>query len=228
MVNIFDKNLNFNLRGDKMKPEKKYYQINAEQVIQELNKRNMEGYYCATKEEATHKVLELIEDEASVSWGGSMTLQELGLREKINNGDYEVYDRADADNEAEKEAIYHQALSCDYYLMSTNALTRTGKLVNTDGRGNRVAALVYGPQQVIVVAGMNKLTADEAAARQRIKNQAAPLNALRLDMETPCREQGHCFDCQVEDSICCQTVITRRSRQENRIKVVLVGEKLGY
>lgn len=211
-----------------MEPRDEYYQINGEQIVSKLEERGMEGYYCDNQQEGLEQVLNLLKEGSSISWGGSMTLEELQIKDKLNTSDYEVYDRAQAESAEEKEEIYHQALNCDYYLMSTNALTRDGKLVNTDGRGNRLAALVYGPTNVIVVAGMNKLAADEAAARQRIKNKAAPMNAMRLDRDTPCVKAGYCLNCLGESSICSQTVITRRSHVKNRIKVVLIGEKLGY
>ncbi|GAB6138405.1 lactate utilization protein [Halanaerobaculum tunisiense] len=211
-----------------MEAKQEYYKTQVEEVIKELESRNMEGYYCATAEEALEQVLSLLPKGQSVSWGGSKTLNQLGIKEKVHEEDYTVYDRAEAANEAEKDKIYHQALNCDYYLMSTNAITQKGKLVNVDGNGNRVAALIYGPQHVIIVAGMNKLTVDEASARQRVRNHAAPINTQRLDMETPCAQTGQCANCKAEDSICSQTVITRLSRSEGRIKVVLVGEELGY
>ena len=211
-----------------MKPRKEYYQTTAKELIKKLEKRRMEAYYCDNKEEAVAKIMELLSKGASVSWGGSMTLEELELKPKIIAGNYEVYDRSGAETEEEKEQIYHWALNCDYYLMSANAITKTGKLINIDGRGNRLAALVYGPKNVIVTVGMNKLTPDEKTARLRVKEKAAPINAMRLDRETPCVEKGSCFDCLGDSSICSQTVITRRSHVKNRIKVVLIGERLGY
>ncbi|GAB6098399.1 lactate utilization protein [Halanaerocella petrolearia] len=211
-----------------MKPREEYYKVNAEQVIKELEKRNMEGYYCANIEEAVEQILSLLPEEKSISWGGSMTIEELGVKDKIKKDNYTVYDRANASNEEEKDKIYHQALNSDYFLMSTNAITKDGKLVNIDGRGNRVAALIYGPKNVIVVAGMNKLTINEEDARNRVRNQAAPINTQRLDMETPCAKTGSCTNCKSEDCICCQTVITRLCKPTGRIKVVLVGEELGY
>jgi hypothetical protein len=211
-----------------MEPKEEYRAINGEKIIKELNKRNMEGHYCSDGQQAVEKILSLLPKGASISWGGSMTLEELGVKDKIKERDYTVYDRAEAEDDEEKEEIYHQALNCDYFLMSSNALTRDGKLVNVDGNGNRVAALIYGPTNVIVVAGLNKLADDEESARQRVRNYAAPTNSMRLDCETPCKEVGYCVDCKVDDCICCQTVITRMSGTKNRIKVVLVGEELGY
>lgn len=211
-----------------MKAKNDYYRIKAENLIKNFEKRNIEGYYAENAEAARNKLLELINEDSSVSWGGSMTLQEIGIFKLLKAGNYKLYDRATATNAAEKEEIYHQALSADYYLMSSNAITQTGKLVNVDGNGNRLAALIYGPKNVIIVAGMNKVTIDEESANKRVRNQAAPANVVRLDQKTPCAKTGYCHSCNVEDTICCQTVITRHSRQDGRIKVILVGEELGY
>ncbi|AGB41309.1 hypothetical protein Halha_1364 [Halobacteroides halobius DSM 5150] len=211
-----------------MKPRKKHYRVNAKQLIDKLEQRGMKGYYCANKEEALKQVMSLLSAGTSVSWGGSMTLEALDIKEKVHQGNYTVYDRAKASSEEEKEKIYHQALNSDYFLTSTNAITKDGKLVNIDGRGNRVAALIYGPKNVIVVAGMNKLTIDEEDARKRVRNEAAPINTQRLEMETPCAITGSCANCTGDSSICSQTVITRLSKPAGRIKVVLVGEQLGY
>ncbi|MGM0368867.1 MAG: lactate utilization protein [Bacillota bacterium] len=211
-----------------MNPVEEYYQTRAENVIAEFEKRNIEGYYCASQKEAVAKALDLAEDDSSVAWGGSMTIRDIGLVEQLKETNYEVFDRATAETEAEVNEIYHQALGADYYFMSSNAITLDGKLVNIDGRGNRIAALIYGPQNVIVIAGMNKVVADEEAAEKRVRNHAAAINAIRLDQDTPCAKTGECHNCLVNDCICCQKLITRNSRQPGRIKVILVGEELGY
>ena len=211
-----------------MSVKKDYYKIKAENLIKNFSKRNIEGFYCENSEQAVEKVLELMDTETSVSWGGSMTLKEIGLFDELKNKDYRLIDRDQAKNSKEKKEIYHQALGADYYLMSSNAITQDGKLVNVDGNGNRLAALIYGPENVIIVAGMNKITIDEESAVKRVRNQAAPANSIRLEQNTPCAKTGYCSSCQVDDTICCQTVITRRSRHDGRIKVVLVGEELGF
>lgn len=211
-----------------MSAKKDYYKIKAENLIKNFAKRNIEGYFAEDSEAARKKVLELITEKSSVSWGGSMTLQEIGIFDSLKAGNYELLDRATAANSLEKEKIYHQALNADYYLMSSNAITQSGKLVNVDGNGNRLAALIYGPKNIIIVAGMNKITIDEESAVKRVRNQAAPANATRLDQKTPCTKTGYCNSCQIDDTICCQTVITRRSRQNGRIKIILVGETLGF
>ncbi|RAK04936.1 YkgG family uncharacterized protein [Halanaerobium saccharolyticum] len=211
-----------------MNAEKEYFKIKAENLIKNFAKRNIDACFVENSKAAAEKVLELIQDKATVSWGGSKTLQQIGIFDQLKAADYRLLDRDTAKNSAEKEEIYHQALSADYYLMSSNAITQTGKLVNVDGNGNRLAALIYGPKNVIIVAGMNKVTVDEESAIKRVRNQAAPANAIRLDQKTPCVKTGYCHSCQVDDTICCQTVITRRSRAKGRIKVILVGEKLGF
>ncbi|MBM7556698.1 LUD domain-containing protein [Halanaerobacter jeridensis] len=211
-----------------MEPVEEYYQTTAQNIIAEFEKRNIEGYYCSTRQEAVDKALELADSGTSVSWGGSMTIEDIGLVEELNNGDYDTIDRSEAENDAEKDKMYHQALNTDYYFMSSNAITLDGKLVNIDGRGNRIAALIYGPKNVIIVAGMNKVVSDEEAALDRVRNHAAPINAMRLDQNTPCAETGECHDCLVDDCICCQKLITRNSKTAGRIKVILVGEELGY
>ncbi len=205
-----------------------YYQKTAETVIKNMTKRNIEAYYVDNKDEAVQKVLSLLEDDSCISWGGSMTLSEINLFEALEkNPTYHLLDRSKVSAEQVPD-IYHAALSCDYYLMSSNAITLDGKLVNIDGTGNRVAALIYGPKHVIIVAGMNKIAAHEAEALSRVRNVASPLNTIRLNKDTPCSKTGMCHDCLSPDCICMQTVITRNSRDKGRIKVILVGENLGY
>ncbi|MFP4661751.1 MAG: lactate utilization protein [Halanaerobiales bacterium] len=212
-----------------MKAKKEYFQVAAEEVIKKFKERNIEGFYCSTSEEAVEKAIELIKEGSSVSWGGSMTLQEIGLLDKLKESkNLKIMDRSTAENAEEKAEIYYKALNCDYYLMSSNAITQDGKLVNIDGNGNRIAALIYGPKNVIIVAGMNKLTKDEESAMKRIRNYASPTNAIRLEQDTPCTKTGKCHECLVDDCICCQTLVTRKSRHDDRIKVILVGEELGF
>ncbi|WP_069997386.1 lactate utilization protein [Cellulosilyticum sp. I15G10I2] len=208
--------------------KKEYYKVTAEAIIKKMSQRNLQAYYVDNKHEAAQKVCSLIEDNASISWGGSMTLLEIGLLEKLAaNPSYTLLDRSKV-NPDQVSDLYHDALSCDYYLMSSNAVTLDGKLVNIDGTGNRVAALIYGPKNVIIVVGMNKIVFNEQEAISRVKNFASPLNALRLEKNTPCAKTGVCHDCLSPDCICMHTVITRNSREKDRIKVILVGENLGY
>ena len=211
-----------------MTPKKLYYENLAESLIEKFSQRQIEAYYAATKEEALDMACRYLSPESSVSWGGSMTLNEIGLVDAINESDCIIYDQASAKTPEEKREIFSKIAGCDYYFMSSNAITLDGQLVNIDGTGNRVASLIHGPANVIVIAGMNKIVPDVKSAVDRVRNMAAPPNAVRLNYNTPCRELGRCANCLSPDCICDQIVITRRSFVPNRIKVILVGEELGY
>lgn len=205
-----------------------HYQNLAQTVIKNLNKRHIDGYYFDTKEAARDYILNSIPEGSSIGWGGSMSLVEAGVIEELYKKDaYTLFDRAKAIPE-DVDSIHHKALGADYYLMSSNAITIDGKLVNIDGLGNRVAALIFGPKNVFILAGMNKVVATEADARNRVHNAAAPPNAVRLNKKTPCGITGACGDCLSPDCMCMHTVITRNNRIPGRIKVLLVGETLGY
>lgn len=193
-----------------------------------LEKRGFEAYYCAGREEALAKALELIPQDDVVSWGGSVSIGEIGLLDAVKKRN-PVIDRDFAETPEERAELMRNALLCDTFLMSSNAVSEDGQLVNIDGNGNRCAALVYGPRQVIVVAGLNKITGTLESAVERARRTAAPINAQRFPgIKTPCSVTGVCGDCQSPDCICAQIVITRRCRPAGRIKVILVGEKLGF
>ncbi|MBQ4564289.1 MAG: lactate utilization protein [Lachnospiraceae bacterium] len=212
-----------------MDPKHTYYEHRAETVIKNLKKRNMEGFYCATAAEACEKAMSLIRSGESVSFGGSMTIEECGILDALRRrDDIVLYDRATAKNAEELGAIFRQAFSADTYLMSTNALTLDGELINIDGNGNRVAALMFGPKQVIIVAGMNKIVSTQEEGIRRARNMAAPPNCVRLAKNTPCATTGRCHDCCGPETICNHTVVTRHCRDNGRINVILVGEELGY
>lgn len=200
----------------------------AATIIGKLPKRNMEGYFCETCEDAVKKALELMPEGSVVSWGGSMSISECGLMDALKEHNYTLIDRASAATEQEKREIYARTVMADYYLMSTNAITLDGQLVNIDGAGNRVACLIHGPEYVIILAGMNKVCPDVESAMKRVKNCATPPNTVRLGCKTPCAVTGICADCLTPETICCQEVITRYSRIKGRIKVILIGEELGY
>lgn len=207
--------------------KKKMYDLSGPKTVEAMKKRHFDAYYCSTAAEAVEKALELIPKTDSVSWGGVMTVDELGLKQRLAQEGYTLIDRDTAKDPAEKQALMHQALSCGTFLMSSNAISKDGQLVNIDGIGNRVAALCFGPKQVIVVAGMNKVAADLDGAVSRARHIAAPANAQRFDGKTPCTVNGQCGDCTSPDCICSQMVITRFCKPAGRIKVVLVGEELG-
>lgn len=212
-----------------MSPKQAFYQTQAQTIIKHLNARRMKGYYCPTKEDAVKTAMELTAPGNVVSFGGSMSLSECGIMDALKSRtDIQLIDRALAKTPEEIKQAYRDSFSADTYFMSTNAITLDGRLVNIDGNGNRVAALIYGPDQVIVVAGMNKVTSTVEDAIRRVHNIASPPNCIRLNKKTPCAASGVCAECLGEDCICSQTVITRRSGSFERIKVLLVGEELGY
>ncbi len=208
--------------------KQQYYENAAATIIKNLQKRQMVGYYCPDRASALAKVLELMPAGSSVGWGGSVTLNETGILDGVRAGEYQVLDRDTATTPAEQKKMYSAICAADYFLMSTNAITLDGELVNVDNRGNRVSFLCFGPDKVIVVAGMNKVVSDVECGIRRARDVAAPPNTLRLNRKTPCSVTGRCGDCQSPDCICAQTVITRRSAFKDRIIVVLVGEELGY
>ena len=211
-----------------MSIKKEYYKNLAATVLKGMEKRHMEAYYCDTVEDARALALSLVSDGSSVSFGGSVTLDETGILAALRNReDITLYDRATATTPEENKKIMHDALLCDYYFMSSNAITVDGELVNIDGNGNRVAALIYGPENVIVVAGMNKIVKNVEEGLSRTRNVASPQNCIRLSKDTPCAANGVCGNC-LKDTICDQIVITRASRVPKRLKVILVGEELGF
>jgi len=200
----------------------------AKKVIENLKRRRMEGYFCKTKEEAMAKALELIPEGSSVSWGGSVTIRDMGLTEAIKNGNYEAYDR-DIVSPEEQQEIYRKTFSMDTYLTSANAISEDGVIVNIDGMSNRVAAIAFGPKQVIMIVGMNKIAKDVDAAVKRARGTAAPVNAQRFPAKNmPCRFDGVCHNCTSEDCICCNISIIRGSMIPNRIKVIFVDEEMGF
>lgn len=213
---------------EKTLSKQKYYQNVANTIIQNLSKRQMEGYYCPDRISALQKALELIPKESSIGWGGSVTLIETGLLDAIRKGDYKIIDRDTATNLEEQRTIYGEICCSNFFLMSTNAITLDGELINIDGRGNRLAFLCFGPQNVLVLAGMNKVVSDIESGFKRVRDIASPPNAIRLNRKTPCAITGKCGDCYSPDCMCGQFVITRRSGIPNRIKVILIGEELGY
>ncbi|MDE7366778.1 MAG: lactate utilization protein [Lachnospiraceae bacterium] len=209
-------------------PKTTFYAQQAATIIKNLEKRNMEGYYCPDAASAVEKALSLMPKASVISWGGSMTLSEIGLMDALKEKNYTLIDRMTASTPEEKREIFAKAVMADYYLMSTNAITLDGQLVNIDGAGNRVACLIHGPEHVVILAGMNKVCPDVESAIKRVKNCATPPNTVRLGCKTPCAVTGVCADCLTPETICCQEVITRYSRIQGRIKVILIGEEFGY
>ena len=200
----------------------------AGKVIKNLARRNIEACYCPTTREAVEKLLEMIPSGSSVTWGGSMSIRDIGIPAAFAEaGKYEVYDRDKAPDRAATTEIYLKAFSCDYYLSSANAITEDGVIVNIDGTGNRVAAITFGPRNVIFVICMNKLTQDVDSALARARSLAAPVNTARFDIQTPCKLDGVCHNCLSDDCICNYIHYLRHS-PKGKHKVILVGESLGY
>ena len=196
----------------------------AKTVIKGLKSRNMSGYYAADKEEAVKLALELIPEGSTISMGGCASAQEVGLIKALKEGNYNYIDRAKLSPRESLMAAYDS----DIFLSSANAITSDGIMVNIDGNSNRVSCIAQGPRKVVFIVGMNKVCPDLDDAMKRARNVAAPANAQRFDVKTPCKETGKCFDCKSPDTICCQFLITRYSRHADRIHVILVNDNLGF
>ena len=208
---------------------KKTYETQAKTVIKALEKRNMRGYYCPDCASAVKLAEGLVPSGSTVSFGGSMSLSESGVMDMLKNrSDIRLIDRSKAKSPEETKQMYRDSFSSDVYFMSTNAITLDGELINIDGNGNRVAALIYGPDKVVMVVGMNKLVSTVEDGIHRVSDIAAPANGVRLNKQTPCATTGFCHDCFSPDCMCSHTVITRRCYTPDRIHVILVGETLGY
>lgn len=208
-------------------PRKLYYEKKAVQLLKNLKARQFDAWYCATREEALRTALDLIPEGVSVGWGGAMSAVQIGLMDALKQGNYRAIDRdATTTPEARKTAM-KECLLADYFITGTNAISADGQLVNIDGVGNRVAAIVYGPENVLVIAGMNKVADTLEDALRRARTVAAPMNKQRFSAKTPCEVTGTCADCKGPGCICNQILVTRNSNPPGRIKVILVGEDLG-
>ena len=200
----------------------------AENVIKNLEKRNMEGYYFEDSKSCVSAIMNMMPEESVVSWGGSMTLNETGMMDALKASDLTLIDRATAKTPQENREIFAKTVMADYYFMSTNAITNDGILINIDGNANRVACLAHGPSHVMILVGRNKFTASVEAGVERVRNTASPANAIRLNRNLACGLTGSYHDCLSPDCFCNQVVITRRSGHAGRIKVFLINEDLGY
>ena len=207
---------------------KKRNQSLADHVIKNLNTRGMAGYYADSKEEALKIALDLIPEESSVGWGGSASIAEIGLKQAVLEGNYKVINRDVCKTPEEKREAEIKCFDSDFFLASANAVTRDGILVNIDKFANRIAAIAFGPRNVILIVGMNKIVSNVENAVDRSRNEAAAINAVRLDTQTPCCNKGLCYDCKGTKSLCCQILVTRSSGIEGRIKVILVNDDLGF
>lgn len=213
--------------------------MNIEKTIKALEKNNMQVYFVADAAEAKAKVLSLIPEGATVANGGSMTLVDTGILDAVKSGSYRYLDRnMQGLSEKEKSMRLGEIMTCDYFLSSSNAITENGELYNVDGTSNRVNALLYGPKNVIIVAGVNKIVPDLASAVRRVKEIAAPKNCRRLNCITYCFHKGHCVSldrggdmadgCDSDSRICCNYTVMASQRLHDRVKIVLVNEELGY
>ena len=203
----------------------KRYELLSKKVIKGLESRQMSGYYAADKEEALKIALSLIPEGSTVTMGGAMSAHEIGLPQALAEGNYNFIDR---DKMEDKRAAMLAAYDADFFLASANAMTEDGVIVNIDGNANRVSAIAQGPRHVIFIVGMNKICDDVDGALKRARNVAAPINAQRFGLNTPCTKTGSCMGCKTPDTICCQFLITRYSKHPGRIHVILVNEFLGF
>lgn len=197
-------------------------------IIKNLAQRNIEAFYYKDSKAMVADILTKIPAGSSITWGGSESVIECGLMEAINNSSYVLLDRTTAKTPEERREFYGKAVMADVFLMSTNAITYGGELINIDGNGNRLACLMQGPKEVFIIVGMNKFVGSIEEGIHRIENIAAPANVQRLQKDTPCHTLGRCAHCFSKESICSHTVITRRSSHPGRIKVFIVPENLGY
>lgn len=208
--------------------KRKAYEKRGRILVKNLKSRRFDAYYCATRQEALEKALELIPRGATIGWGGSVSAKEIGLMDAVRSGDYRPIDRDAAQTPQEREKRMKQSLLADVFLTGANALSLDGQMVNIDGNGNRLGGIVYGPEKVLVIAGMNKVTATLEDAVARARTLAAPMNKQRFPSQTPCEVTGACGECKGEACICNQILITRNCRPDGRIVFILVGEDLGF
>lgn len=214
--------------------------IRIEKTLKNLECNNMKAYYCETKEEALELVKELLPQGSTISHGGSETLKETGIIELLNSGSYNYLDRSKCATPEETEELYRKCFSADVYVTSSNAVTENGELYNVDGNSNRIACIAYGPTNVLVIAGVNKVVENLDKAVERVKSLCAPLNAKRLNLETFCGSKGSCVSLSKDDKafmcdgcnsparICCNYLVSAQQRKKDRIQVIIVNEHLGY
>lgn len=208
--------------------KQEFYQKQAETIISKLKLRNMDGFYCENVASAKEKLLELLGSTSkTVGYGGSMTIDDNGFKDEITRAGHQLIIRENYTTPEQLKECKAKLVNADTFIMSSNAITINGELINIDGRGNRVSFLIYGPDEVIILAGMNKIVPDVPSGVARIRNMATPPNTMRLHRDTPCAMSGRCGDC-LTNSICSQIVVTRTSMIPGRIKVILIGEELGY
>ena len=210
------------------KATRMYYDKRGAELVKNLQKRHFEAYYCPTKEEALAQVMALLPEGSTVGWGGAVSAAQVGVQAAVHAGNYNVIDRDQFSDPAEKNRCMRECFNADYFITGANALSMDGQMVNIDGNGNRVGMIVYGPKHIVVVAGMNKVCPTLEDAVTRARTVAAPMNQQRFGLPNPCTVTGSCADCLCESSICNQILVTRHCKPAGRIKFVLVGEELGF
>ena len=208
--------------------KKQYYEKRAQILVKNLQSRHFDACYCDNTASALEKALEWIPKDATIGWGGCKSVQQIGLLDALKAGNYHTYDRDTAATLEERTKISKKCQTADVFLTGANAISLDGQMVNIDGIGNRVAAIVYGPDTVLVVAGMNKVVDSLEDAVTRARTIAAPVNNQRFDNQNPCKTTGSCGNCKCETCICNQILITRNCRPAGRIKFIIVGEDLGF
>lgn len=208
-------------------PLDKVLELQIQRTMNALEANNMEAHYVARADQVKDFVAQMIPEGATVANGGSATLAETGVLDLLSNGKYNFLDRRTVTGEA-LDKMFHDSFNADWYLASSNAVTEKGELFNVDGNSNRVAAITFGPKNVLLIVGCNKIVPDLAAAQARVKTIAAPANTIRLNCKTPCAVTGQCADCHSPARVCCTTTIHQFQRVKGRIKVLLVGEPLGF
>lgn len=209
-------------------PKKAAAAATAKTIIKHLERNGFDGYFCESSADAQELVKQLVAEGSTIAWGGTETFKETGVKAVLESGNYVMLDRSTATTPEETRAMYMSHLASDCFFMSTNAITTQGELVNIDGNSNRLACLLFGPKQVIVLVGMNKVCADIDSAIKRVQTAACPPNAARLHPNTPCEFTGVCGKCHSEGCMCCNIVISRHNRHAGRVKVILIAEDLGF
>lgn len=204
-------------------------EMKINRTIEALKKNNMNGYYAKNRDEVIELIKGIVKEGSKVAVGGSETLSELGILEHLRSGRYDFLDRyKEGLTREEVTNIFKQSFLADAYLSSCNAITENGELYNVDGNGNRVAAMLYGPDKVIVICGVNKIVKDVDEAIKRNREISAPMNAKRLNKKTPCTKVGYCMNCNSPERICNEYTLIKKQRSSERMHVIFLNENLGY
>ncbi|EYE89215.1 membrane protein [Fervidicella metallireducens AeB] len=206
-----------------------YREVQLEKTKQALEKNNYEVYIVEKKDDVNGILKDIIPKNSTVSFGGSMSIIEAGAIEYLRNNDYHLLDRyKEGLSPDDIGKLYRESFFADFYITSSNAITENGELVNLDGNGNRVAAMIFGPKKIVIIAGWNKIVKNLDDAYERVRNYASPINSKRLNRKTPCVQVGNCVDCSSDERICTHYVVTYRQNTRGRGIVILVKEDIGF